>query len=194
MNEATLDAYAAVAEALAVRISSDFMTMEPYQPRKIIGDKVVFAPSEDAIPGPIFYHISQSDFELCAECLWKLKIFRALDPEPSGEWAYHFKFDCEMDEAGDRARQYHAVGPNFEKLLCSFVEMNVEYGSPPWLSAEPADVFFRVDDRLSPAMNALALVGYVNCVEDGFAWSEKVRPVMEECYLWARNEEKIGPS
>lgn len=194
MNETTLDAYSALAEGLAVRISSDFMTMEPYLPRKIIGNQVTYAPIENAIPGPIFYHMSQSAFELCAWCLWKLQIFRALDPEPSGTWAYHFKFDCQLDEARDRARKNHAAGPSFEKLLGSFIEMNVDYGPPPWLSAEPAGEFFRVDDRLLPAMNALALVGYVISVEDGFAWTEKVRPVMEQCYLWPRNDDEIGPS
>lgn len=125
---------------------------------------------------PIYHHFSDLTFEGVADCLWKLKIFRALD-ERHG-WAANFVIDCKLDDACPIAIANRELGPRFEKLLYTLIYLFGDYGKEYWGFSTHRGIPFGKDGRLAPVLEALVPVGYLDKSEAGYVWTERVAPIM----------------
>ncbi len=157
MNEAEQHAYGLLAQALARHADSWARGWDFKWPK---------------VSGPIYYHLSDSTFEGVAACLLELKIFRALDGGGG------FIIDCEPDDAYRVAINNRELGPPFEELLRTTIDLFGDYGTAYWGFATQRHIPFGAGARLSPLFEALVPLGYVNRSEAGFLWTEQVAPIM----------------
>lgn len=182
MDRVTLHAYGAISEVLALRVATCWMNVSSYHPRTLVDGELVFAPSEERVAGPIFHHGSMSDWEECAQCLWSLKVLKALDPTPDGKWAYHFKLDCSPSQVAAIARENAATGPTFERLLGTFIACLYDYGA--WIEEQSEKAALIIDKRAMPAIHALENLGFISRSGSEYRWTDKIRPVMQKQFLW----------
>ncbi|TQF29943.1 hypothetical protein [Bradyrhizobium sp. UNPA324] len=166
MNDLELRAYGKIAQALA-KIA--FSIAE--------GESATFAASlashfPDA-PRPIF---RQSVFKYLGRDLWRLRILRPLDDTGKG-YAYHFAFECDVKEADHVAQQTWEHGPSLPELLETFIFHFENYGKEYHdFSSEIGDPFGR-NGRLTPVLDALASISYVDKTAEGYCWTN-VEPVV----------------
>jgi hypothetical protein len=125
---------------------------------------------------PIYCHLSDSTFEGVADCLWKLKIFRALDEK--GDWASHFVLDCQPNDAYRVAIANREFGPPFEELLCTLIYLFGDYGAEYWGFSTRRGIPFGKDGRLAPMLTALVPLGYLEKSEAGYVWTDRIEPIM----------------
>lgn len=173
MSGLELQAYGRVAQALA-RHAYAMAVSEDEDYRKAFPDA----------PGPIYYHWSTSTFEAVAHDLWRLGILRPLDQR--GAWAFHFVFDCPIDEANLVAERNAAAGPALAQLLTTFINLFADFGAQYWGFSTTPDVPFGLNARLTPTFDALASIGYLTKSEQGYTWTYLIAPIMRGSYF---NEE-----
>jgi len=142
-------------------------------------DKEFFPSFADA-PWPIYYHYSMSAFESVAHDLWRLGILRPLDQK--GGWAFHFVFDCEIDESNDLAEQNWRQGPTFSELLVTFINLFGDFGGEYWGFSSKPIVPFGAGSRIATTLDALVLLGYLTKRDGGYVWTDRIAPVMLESY------------
>jgi hypothetical protein len=95
-----LDAYGKIAHAIAVLV---FEFMDP---------KCLPPTSELNLQPPYFYTYSQSDLEISAHVLWKLKILKSLYSD--NRFGVFFKFDCDLADVPAVAIKNVASGPTLD--------------------------------------------------------------------------------
>ena len=161
MNQAELNAYGQMALALASYADNSAKAWDFKFPE---------------ISEPIYHHLSDSTFEGVADCLWKLKIFKALDEQNGG--AANFIIDCKLDDAFSIAIANCDAGPSFEELLYTLVNLFSDYGTQYWGFSTRRGLAFGKDGRLTPVLEALALLQYVKNSEAGYIWTERIAPIM----------------
>jgi hypothetical protein len=106
VNEAELRAYGMVAQAIAQHafaMAEAGKEIESYFPEA---------------RGPVCYHYSMSIFEAVANDLWRLRILRPLDQK--ADWAFHFVFDCDVDQSNRVAERNWQSGPALFDVLVTF--------------------------------------------------------------------------
>jgi len=163
MNKAELNAYGQMAQALAHHADGWVKSWDFKFP----------GTSE-----PVYHHLSDSTFEGVADCLWKLKIFRALDEQNGG--AANFVFDCKLEDAFSIAIANCNAGPSFEELLYALIYLFGDYGTQYWGFSTRRGLAFGRDGRLTPVLDALVPLQYVRSSEAGYIWTERVAPIMRE--------------
>lgn len=131
--------------------------------------------------GPIYYHWSTSTFEAVAHDLWRLGIVSPLDQR--GDWAFHFAFNCTIDEANLVAEQNAAAGPTLAQLLITFVNLFADFGTEYWGFSTKPDIVFGKNARLTPTFDALASIGYLTKSDQGYLWTYLIGPIMRASYF-----------
>lgn len=170
MNELELHAYGKLAQALAERA---------YQLAD--GDPWVDALASQFpnAPCPIFAH--KDTFQSLALILWRLGILRPLDPGPKG-WANAFAFECSTEEADQVAeRNWQKGGPSLLELLEAFIDFFDDYGKDYHDFSSAIYVPFGRNGRMTPVLNALAPLGFVEKTDRGYVWTD-AEPVMRILY------------
>lgn len=163
MNEAELNAYGQMALALARHADGWARGWDFKFP---------------GITKPVYHHLSDSTFESVANCLWKLKVFRALDEENGG--AANFVIDCELEDAFRIAIANHDIGPSFKELLYTRIYLFGDYGTQYWGFSTRRNLAFGKDGQLTSVLDALVPLGYAERTEAGYIWTERVAPIMRE--------------
>lgn len=125
---------------------------------------------------PIYHHLSDSTFEGVADCLWKLKIFRALD-EKCG-WASHFILNCALNDAHQVGIVNREFGPPFDELLYTAINLFGDYGASYWGFSTQRGPAFGKDGRLAALLDALVPLGYLEKTEAGYVWTDRIVPIM----------------
>ncbi|CAN7753096.1 hypothetical protein LJR220_002419 [Bradyrhizobium sp. LjRoot220] len=161
MNEAEQNAYGQMAQALAWHADSWARGWDFKFP---------------GVSEPIYHHLSDSTFEGVADCLWKLKIFKALDEKGNG--ASNFVLNCELNDAYRVAVASRETGPSFDELLYTLVYLFGDYGTEYWGFSTQRRVPFGKDGRLVPLLEALVPLGYLEKSEVGYVWTDRVEPIM----------------
>lgn len=128
------------------------------------------------VSDPIYHHLSDSTFEGVADCLWKLKVFRALDARDG--WAFHFVLNCELNDAYRVAIANREFGPSFGELLYTLIYLFGDYGTEYWGFSTQRGVPFGKDGRLTPLLDALVPLGYLENSEAGYIWTDRILPIM----------------
>jgi hypothetical protein len=167
VNEAELRAYGMVAQAIAQHafaIAEAGKENESYFPEA---------------RGPVYYHYSMSIFEAVANDLWRLRILRPLDQK--ADWAFHFVFDCDVDQSNRVAERNWQSGPALFDVLVTFINLFGEYGTNWGFSAKP-ELVFGQNSRMAPTLDTLASIGLVTKLGNGFIWTEHIAPMMRASY------------
>ena len=170
MNELELRTYGRVAQALAQHAFA-MAEREDSEYRHAFPDAL----------GPIYYHWSTSTFEAIAHDLWRLGIFKPLDQR--GEWAYHFVFNCTINEANLVAERNAGAGPTLSELLVTFINLFADFGAQYWGFSTSPGIPFGQNTRLAPALEGLASLGYLSKSNQGYIWTELIAPVMRASYF-----------
>ena len=132
-----------------------------------------------------------SSFEKAAYNLLRLGVLNDAGA-PHGRPFGNFSFNCSVSDAGKIAKQNWRSGPTFFELLSAFIGLYGYYDRDTGFSTvrnEP----FKVDDRIKPALDAIALLDYVTKTEDGYVWTELAAPAMYENYLWPNYSDGTKP-
>jgi hypothetical protein len=163
-----LDAYGKIAHAIALFV---FGSMD---------SKCLPTTNELNLPPPYFYTYSQSDLEMCADFLWKLKILKSLYRDNKFECFY--KFDCDLSDVPAIAIRNVASGPTLERLLWGFVDLRSEYSRMHldrtmllFLNGAP---IFSIRQEERGLFKALEALGYVTATSTGYSSSTKLETLM----------------
>ena len=169
MNEAEVRAYGLIAQAIA---------------------KHAFAMAEDQnkedgyrFPNatrPIYCHLATSTFEAVARDLWRLGILRPLDQK--GDWAFHFVFDCEISRSNILAERNWPHGPTLFELLVTFINLFGDFGTQYWGFSTKPNILFGTNSRITPTLEALVTLGYLEKTDGGYLWTELIAPIMYASY------------
>ena len=135
------------------------------------------------VPAPIFHHMFMSVFEETASCLWRLGILRDVG-SAAGRGFSFFVFGCNVEDAGAVAERNWSAGPAFDDLLDAFVNLFGDYGIDRWGFSTERHVPFNVDERIAPALDALAGLGYATKADKGYVWTDLIAPTMYRTYSW----------
>lgn len=180
MNSQELEAYGELAQAI---------TRHVYDDAKISREKE--RPEFREIEGPIYYHWHMSPFESAAYNLLRLGILNDAGA-PHGRPFVNFSFNCSVGDAGKIAKQNWISGPTFLELLSAFIGLYGYYDRDTGFSIDRNEPF-NVDNRIAPALDAIALLGYVTKAEKGYVWTELAAPAMYENYLWPNYSDGMEP-
>lgn len=169
MSDAELTAYGAISSALAEHAFA-------------------MASRDDAsgqFPGlgPIYYHLSMSNFEWTAETLWRLKILRPVD-QVKNDWAYYFAFNCDPGDANSVAIDNWKSGPLLRKLIENFIYLFNDFGTAYWGFSSARDEWFGAHSWLEPVFEALAAIGYLDRSSQGFRWTSLAATAMYSTGCW----------
>ncbi len=106
------------------------------------------------------------------DVLWRLGIAAKHSPP------LEFRFVCDLDEVQTFAVRGFDTGPEFSALLETFVELAIYYGT----AETRRDASFRVHPDVHELFEGLSVLGFVRTMDDGFAWTDRVRPIMEKLH------------
>lgn len=185
MNDLELRAYGKIAQALA-EIAFSIADGEPASFAASLASHFPDAPR------PIF---RQSVFKYLGRDLWRLRILRPLD-DTGKNYAYHFAFACDVKEADHVAQQNWEDGPSLPELLETFIFHLENYGKEYHDFSSEICVPFGRNGRLTPVLDALTSITYVEKTAEGYVWMD-VEPVvrvldrLRSAYptLWPSGEE-----
>jgi hypothetical protein len=131
------------------------------------------------LPPPYFYTYAQSDLEMSANFLWKLKILKSLYRD--NRFEYFYKFDRDLADVPAIAIRNGASGPTLERLLCGFIELRSEYSR---MHLDRTMLFFlrapifSIREEERGLFKALEALGYVKATSTGYSSSTKLETLM----------------
>jgi|ERR1044072_668779 hypothetical protein len=175
MNDAQLRTYGELAQAIAAHVSKQLETDD-------VRTKTDRPQLRDA-PQPLFHHYFMSTFEAVAEDLRRLGILKDWGETVGLKWAY-FVFDCEPSDAGAVARRNWQAGPSFDELLRTFLELFGDWGTEYWGFTIERDTPFGNGSRITPALDALSALGYLDKTSEGFVWTKRATEAMHSAGNW----------
>lgn len=167
MDKTHLEAYGALAQALAMRT---FAAAEK-DDAELRGTNELLRKA----PYPIYYHEHMSTFEKTATALEKLGIVKSFLSQAHP----YYVFDCEVAEAHARVMQNWKNGPTFEELLELFVESFASFGPNYWGFSVESDKPFGQNGRIAAALDALVPLGYLSKSNRSFAWTKAADPILK---------------
>jgi hypothetical protein len=170
MNELELHAYGKIAQTLA-EIAYRFADNQK-------NAREIASRFPDVQP-PIWEH-ALAFYESLTRALWSLRILRPLDETPR-RWAYHFVFECSVEEADQIAERNWQNGPDFHRLLEIFVDFVDGYFKEGYDFSSAALMPFGRNGRLTGVPDALVAIGYVEKTDEGYIWAD-IEPVMRILY------------
>jgi hypothetical protein len=172
MNQAELWAYGQVAETLTKHAYISALESGPLD-----------WPSATKPTEPVYFHQCSSAFEWTTQNLWRLGILKNVrDGEPG--LPTHSVFTCAPAEAHMVAMKNWNSGSSLNDLIENFLYLVGDYGSEYWgLSTEPNKAFGK-GSRIEAMLDALAGIGYLDKIDDGFVWTQRAAEAMYKTGRW----------
>ena len=175
MNDAELRAYGELAHAIAAHVAKQLETDYVR--------KVTDRPQLRDAPQPLFHHTFMSTFESVADNLSRLRILKDWGETVGLKWAYYV-FDCELSDAAAVARRNWNVGPSFDELLATFLELFGDWGTEYWRFSIERDKPFGKDSKITSALDALTELGFLDKSDKGFVWTKLATGPMQRAGNW----------